>query len=400
MNSAVAQPLNFGAELIPVGDAPAESRRMADASESKIMVLDDEPMNIKVVKRLLELEGYSRFVTATDSTTALTLLRNERPDILLLDLMMPHVSGLEILRQVRGDDALSFIPVIILTAVTDRETKLQALELGATDFLGKPLDPSELAVRVRNVLAFKAYQNRLQDYSHDLENAVRRRTAELEASRRDVIHCLARAAEYRDDDTGFHISRVGKYVHVIAAALGMSAEDADVLEQASQLHDVGKIGIPDEILLKSGKLTSDEFSRMQKHCGFAKHILHAASNEEETLIRRHTEVGAKILGCGTSPVLALAERIALTHHEWWDGTGYPFKLAGEDIPLEGRITAIADVFDALSSKRCYKDAMPLDKCFTIMQSERGTHFDPKLLDIFLGLRNEITKIQLSYADEV
>lgn len=383
----------------PVQAAQREDRTTAVAANSKIMVVDDEPTNIKVVKRLLELEGYARFVTTTDATAAVSLLRDEQPDLLLLDLMMPHVSGLDILRQVQDDEQLSFIPIIILTAVNDRETKLQALELGATDFLGKPLDPSELTARVRNVLAAKAYQNRLQNYSKDLEQAVRQRTAELEASRRDVIHCLARAAEYRDDDTGFHIIRVGKYVHLIAKSLGMSDEQADVLEQASQLHDVGKIGIPDDILLKPGKLTSDEFSSMQKHCGFGKRILHPANIDEEIIIRRHTEMGARILGSGTSPVLALAERIALTHHEWWDGTGYPFKLVGEDIPLEGRITALADVFDALSSKRCYKDALPLDKCFAIMQSERGTHFDPQLLDAFIGLRTEVARIQLSCADE-
>ncbi|MEX2172543.1 MAG: HD domain-containing phosphohydrolase [Pirellulales bacterium] len=399
MSIAVLPPYVDCTEHLSVLAAQREDRNTAVAAESKVMVVDDEPTNIKVVKRLLELEGYARFVTTTDATDAVTLLRDEQPDILLLDLMMPHVSGLDILRRVHEDDELSFIPIIILTAVNDRETKLQALELGATDFLGKPLDPSELTARVRNVLAAKAYQNRLQNYSKDLERAVRQRTTELEASRRDVIHCLARAAEYRDDDTGFHIIRVGKYVHLIAKSLGMSDEEADALEQASQLHDVGKIGIPDDILLKPGKLTSDEFSSMQKHCGFGKHILHPANIDEEKAIRRHTEMGARILGSGTSPVLALAERIALTHHEWWDGTGYPFKLVGEEIPLEGRITALADVFDALSSKRCYKEALPLDKCFEIMQSERGTHFDPRLLDLFIGLRKAIASIQLACADE-
>jgi putative two-component system response regulator len=399
MSTAVSNLTVNTADQLPPVVLTGGNYRTAAAAESKVMVVDDEATNIKVVKRLLELEGYSRFITTTDATTAITLLRDEQPDILLLDLMMPHVSGLDILQQVRADDELSFIPIVILTAVTDRETKLQALQLGATDFLGKPLDPSELAARVRNVLAVQAYQNRLRHYSKDLESAVRERTAELEASRRDVIHCLARAAEYRDDDTGFHIIRVGKFVHLIAIALGMSNENAEVLEQASQLHDVGKIGVPDEILLKPGKLTSDEFNRMQKHCGFGKYILHPASIEEERVIKRHTEVGARILGSGTSPVLALAEKIALTHHEWWDGSGYPFKLKGEDIPLEGRITAVADVFDALSAKRCYKDAMSLDQCLTIMQSERGTHFDPRLLDIFVGLRTEVANIQLSYADE-
>jgi putative two-component system response regulator len=363
------------------------------------MVVDDESTNIKVVKRLLELEGYSRFVTTSDATAAIALVGDELPDLLLLDLMMPYVSGLEILKRLRADEEFSHLPIIILTAATDRETRLEALELGATDFLSKPLDPSELAARVANVLAVKTYQNKLRNYTRDLEMAVRERTAELEASRGDVIRCLARAAEYRDDDTGYHIIRVGKYTRLIATALGMREAEVDVLEQAAQLHDVGKIGIPDEILLKPGKLTSEEFQSMQKHCSFGKHILHSSSGEEERVVRRHTELGASILSVGTSPILAVAERIALTHHEWWDGTGYPFKLKGEDIPLEGRITAVADVFDALSSKRCYKEAMPLEKCFEIMGSERGTHFDPRLLDIFVDARKEVTAIQLSCADD-
>jgi putative two-component system response regulator len=338
-------------------------------------------------------------MSTTDSTSAITLLRNERPDIVLLDLMMPGVSGLQILSEVRADAKLATTPVVILTAVTERETKIEALQLGATDFLAKPLDPSELVARVRNVLTVKAHYDLLQSHSNDLESAVRQRTHELEASRRDVIHCLARAAEYRDDDTGYHVIRVGKYARLIGEALGMSVEDGDVLEQAAQLHDVGKIGIPDTLLLKPGKLTSEEFGAMQKHCGYGKHILHPASSEEKRIIQRHAELGAKILEVGTSPVLALAEKIALTHHEWWNGTGYPFKLSGEDIPLEGRITAVADVFDALSSKRCYKEAFPWNRCVEIMESERGTHFDPKLLDLFLQRKSEITAIQLACADD-
>jgi putative two-component system response regulator len=362
------------------------------------MVVDDEATNVKIVRRLLELAGYSRFVTTTESSGALTLLRDERPDIVLLDLMMPQVSGLDILAEVRFDEELSFIPIVILTAVTDRETKLRALELGATDFLGKPLDPSELVARVRNVLAVKAYQDRLQNYSKDLEAAVRQRTAELEASRQDVTHCLARAAEYRDDDTGYHIIRVGKYARLIGEAMGIVGDQADILEQAAQLHDVGKIGIPDAVLLKPGKLTNEEFDVMRTHCGFGQHILNPVTTDEEQIIRRHTEVGAKILEVGTSPVLAMAEKIALTHHEWWDGNGYPGKLAGEQIPLEGRITAVADVFDALSSKRCYKGAFPLGRCFEIIESERGTHFDPAVVDAFLSRRDAVEETFRQYVD--
>jgi putative two-component system response regulator len=373
-----------------------ENRPRGD--DAKIMVVDDDATNVATIRRQLEFAGYSQFVTMTDPTRAITLLRNERPDVVLLDLMMPLVSGFDILAEVRFDDELSFVPIVILTTVADRETKLRALELGATDFLSKPLDPSELVARVRNVLAVKAFQDRLENYSKDLEAAVRLRTAELEASRQDVIHCLARAAEFRDDDTGYHIIRVGKYARLLGEALGIAGEKADLLEQAAQLHDVGKIGIPDSVLLKPGKLTAEEFEVMKTHCGFGHHILNPISNEDEEILRRHAVVGAKILEVGSSPILMLAEKIALTHHEWWNGTGYPRKLRGEQIPLEGRITAVADVFDALSSNRCYKSALPLEKCFEIMASERGTHFDPRVLDAFLGLKNEVAEIQRLYVE--
>jgi putative two-component system response regulator len=403
MSAAIEAPTNATLErpsALPARDPAGAGGAKAAASQAKVMVVDDEATNVKIVRRLLELAGYTRFVTTTESSAALTLLRKERPDIVLLDLMMPEVSGLDILAEVRFDEELSFIPIVILTAVTDRETKLRALELGATDFLGKPLDPSELVARVRNVLAVKAYQDRLQNYSKDLEAAVRQRTAELEASRQDVTHCLARAAEYRDDDTGYHVIRVGKFARLLGEAMGITGDAADIFEQAAQLHDVGKIGIPDAILLKPGKLTTEEFNVMQTHCGFGQHILNPVSTEEEQLIRRHTEVGAKILEVGTSPVLALAERIALTHHEWWDGRGYPSGLKGEEIPLEGRITAVADVFDALSSKRCYKGAFPLDKCFEIIDGERGTHFDPAVVDVLLASRDEIAAIHAEFVDAI
>jgi putative two-component system response regulator len=390
--------------------APASAAQASDGStavkHSKVMIVDDESMNIKIVQRLLELEGYSSFVTTTDSTRAVQLILDEQPDIILLDLMMPHVSGLDLLAQLRGDAEGAFIPVIILTAVCDNDTRLSALELGATDFLNKPVDASELIPRVRNVLTVKAYQDgleraklNLEHYSHDLEAAVKQRTAELEASRRDVIHCLARAAEYRDDDTGHHVLRVGRYASLIGKALGLSDDVVHVLEQAAQLHDIGKIGIPDAVLLKPGKLTDEEFALMQKHAGLGKRILRRLPLDEETLLRQHAQVGSLILEVGSSPVLEMAREIALTHHEWWNGTGYPLGLSGENIPLVGRITAVADVFDALSTKRCYKPAFPLEKCFEIMQQERGTHFDPRVLDAFWAVQKEVVAIQLSFADE-
>jgi putative two-component system response regulator len=378
--------------------SPDPQSATVDLSSAKIMIVDDEPTNIKVVRRLLEIEGYRNFVTTTDSSAALYLLSDQRPDLVLLDLMMPIVSGLEILANVRGDSSKPFIPIIILTAATDRETRLQALEQGATDFITKPVDPSDLIPRVRNVLAMMQYQRQLKEYAAGLEAAVQLRTAELESSREDVLHCLARAAEYRDHDTGQHVLRVGRYARIISEELGLPADLVRSIEQAARLHDVGKIGVPDEILLKAGELTDDEFSRMKRHSGFGKKILQQFSAEEQDRIRRHTEVGAQILKVGTSPILEMATRVALTHHEWWDGTGYPLGLHREDIPLEGRITAVADAFDALSSERCYKNAYPLDKCFSIIEEESGTHFDPTVVAAFLRRRSDIIAVQIDYAD--
>jgi putative two-component system response regulator len=382
------------ADVRPPGAAADKPGKRA-----KLMVVDDEPTNVKLVQRFLELDGYERFITTTDARRAVRMAREERPDCILLDLMMPHVSGLDILDELRSDPELSLIPVIFLTAVTDSATRRDALERGATDFLNKPVDPYELAPRVANVVAAKAFQDQLLGHSRDLEQAVRERTTDLEKAHREVAYCLARAAEYRDNDTGFHVLRVGRYARLIAEELGMTGDQLDLVEHAAQLHDVGKIGVPDAVLLKPDRLTEEEFSLMKKHCGFGKRILRQCSEDEELALRSHSEVGAKILDGAASPLLALARRIALSHHEWWDGSGYPLGLRGEDIPLEGRITAVADVFDALSSKRVYKDALPLDECFEIMGRERGTHFDPTVYDAFLRRRDEVVAVQLRYADE-
>src|SRR3972149_4917615 len=254
------------------------------------MIVDDEAMNIKILRRLLELEGFTSFVTTSDSPTAVSLIRHEQPDVVLLDLMMPFVSGLDILNEVRGDEAIAFIPIVILTAVTDRETRVRAVELGATDFLNKPIDTSELVPRVWNVLAVKAYQDQVREVNNTLEPAARQRTAELESSRRDLIHCLARAAEYRDDDTGQHVLRVGRYARLVAEALDLPGGFIESFEQAALLHDIGKIGIPDSVLLKPGRLTEDEFAMMQKHPGFGKRILTSYSKDEEKTLQRHAKV--------------------------------------------------------------------------------------------------------------
>lgn len=365
---------------------------------AKILIVDDEPVNIKVARKYLMLAGYTSFAVSTEPAEVFQLLEREQPDLLLLDIMMPDVSGLDILRDLRARPEYAHLPVLILTAVDDSETKAKALNLGATDFLPKPVDPTDLVPRVRNALVLKAHHDHLQNYARQLESEVKARTAELEESRQQVIHCLARAAEYRDNDTGRHVLRVGRYVGIIARQLGMEENVAEMLSQASVLHDVGKIGIPDSILLKPGKLDPDEIERMQKHCGFGKRIFEGMSPCEFGAYASHTTLGSQIIQNCRAPLLELAGRIALTHHEKWDGSGYPLGLAGTDIPLEGRITAVADVFDALSSKRPYKPAFPLEKCLSILEEGRGKHFDPQVLDAFFSRREEIVRVQVEYAD--
>ena len=365
---------------------------------AKILIVDDEPINVKVCQKYLHELGYKNCLGLTDSSRTIAMILDERPDIVILDVMMPVVSGVDVLKLIRKHDELQHLPVLILTASSDRTTKLTVLNLGATDFLTKPIDPSEMAPRVRNVLAVKRYHDTLRTHAQALEEAVRQRTADLEASRLDVIHCLARAVEYRDDHTGRHVERVGRYSAIISRAMKLDATTVSMIEQAAQLHDVGKIGVPDDILLKPGKLTPEEFERMQKHTLFGRKIVEQMSEREWEKLRQHVQIGGRILEAPRSPLLTMAARIALTHHEHWDGSGYPLGLAGDDIPLEGRITAVADVFDALSSHRPYKPAYPIDKCFMILQSESGSHFDPKVIEAFFSQRELVVQTQLELAD--
>ncbi|VAX39380.1 Response regulator [hydrothermal vent metagenome] len=366
--------------------------------ECCIAIVDDEPINIKVAQKYLEMDGYKNFVTTTEPQNALSIFRKSPPDMILLDIMMPEISGIDLLRTMRDDETLSHIPVVILTASGSAELKKEALDLGANDFLAKPIDPNELLPRVRNVLALKKYQDQLSEYANNLENIVLQRTEDLNLSRLELVQCLGRAAEFRDNETGQHVIRVGRYVNLIAQELGFSKAECELHEMAAYLHDLGKIGVSDAILLKPGRLDDKEYEEIRRHAKFGKQILEPASKKEADSLFSHSEIGSKILGGTTSPLLLLAGRIALTHHEKWDGTGYPMGLSGESIPIEGRITAVADVYDALSSKRPYKDAFPLEKCLAILREERGIHFDPQVLDAFLNRIEDVLEIQMEYSD--
>ncbi|MCP4788183.1 MAG: response regulator [Fuerstiella sp.] len=366
---------------------------------ARIMIVDDEPLNIMTFRQHLKLEGYQRFVSTTDASEALAMAKRELPDVLLLDVHMPRISGLDILRVMGLDPVLQHIPVLILTAATDPAIRKNALDLGASDFLTKPIDPNELLPRVRNAITLKTHYDMVANEAARLEQQVERRTRQLESTRQQLILSLARAAEHRDNDTGNHVIRVGRYAAIIAAAMGYPPQKLSMLEQAAQLHDVGKIGIPDSILFKPGKLDPDQYDLMKRHCAIGKQIIKPISEKDWEILKTHTRKGENMLHVRSSPLLMLAARIAQTHHEKWDGSGYPLGLEGEDIPLEGRIVAVADVFDALSSARPYKKAFSRKKCFSILEEGRGKHFDSNVLDAFFRQAQEIVDTQLLLMDD-
>jgi putative two-component system response regulator len=386
---------------LPQALLPVESARNAAIErikQSKIMIIDDEQLVIKVVRRFLQSEGYENFVTLTQSTGAVERMEQEQPDVVLLDVMMPEISGLDILRERRRIPSLQLTPFIILSGSQDLEVKQEALEHGATDFLGKPVEKIELTLRVKNSLLLKQQYKDLEVHAHELEQEVQDRTRQLERSREQILQCLARAAEYRDNETGRHVVRVGKYARVVAERLGLPREFCGQIELAAQLHDLGKIGIPDSILLNPGKLSEEEFAVMKRHCEIGREILDPFAADEMEELRQNKSDPARLPSNIRSPLLVLAAKIAQTHHEKWDGTGYPLGLKGEQIPIEGRITSVSDVYDALCSVRPYKEGFSVEQALRIMLAERGTRFDPKVLDAFVDQIPRIEKIRKAYSD--
>ncbi len=371
----------------------------ADALEaSTIMVIDDESINIRITHKHLAKAGYEKLRGETDPMAAILQLQNEPVDLVLLDVAMPNLGGLELLHLLKKDPRTERIAVLMLTASDDESVRNSSVEFGATDFLRKPVDPHELVLRVSNTLRAKRYEDSLLQEKKDLQSQVRKRTEQIQATRMEVVHCLARAAEFRDNETGHHIQRVGQYAGVIAEELGLDADEVELIEVAAPLHDVGKIGVPDAILLKPGKLSDEEFEIMRKHTSMGGRVFEKLSQPESQTLRNHVDIGGKIFGDPRFELLRLAKVIALTHHEKYDGSGYPLGLAGEDIPLAGRIVAVADVYDALSSVRPYKEAIPRERCFEIMEQGRGEHFDPVVLDAFFRRASDIVNIQIDLAD--
>lgn len=344
----------------------------------KILVIDDDEQALKLMKRRLEADGYRHVVVTALPRLGLELFESSEPDLLILDLNMPDLDGIALLRALRDrhPEQLARTPVLVLTGEGNKEKKLQVLALGARDFLSKPFDPVELGIRVRNNLEVKALMRRITRHSEELDLKVRQRTAELEQANYEIINRLMAAAEYRDDDTGQHIHRMSHYAHLVSEALGLSAAECEAILRASPMHDIGKIGIPDAILLKPGKLSPEEWQVMMTH----------------------TTIGGKLLSNSSSDLLRLAETIALTHHEKWNGQGYPAGLKGDEIPLSGRIVAVCDVFDALTSERPYKKAWEVDRALEVLRSDSGTHFDPACVQAFLKRLPEILEIKGKFAE--
>lgn len=330
----------------------------------RIAIVDDSPMILAIGKRILEEAGYGRVDTHSDPVAAAATILADPPDLVLLDIHMPGLDGIEMLEQLRPlTEEPTALPVIMLTADGSIERRRRALELGARDFVTKPFDEIELSLRVRNQLRARHLQLELERRNLGLFAEVRARTAELEAARLEMLHRLALAIEYRDDDTGHHAMRLGNSAALVAATMALPGETVDAIRTATPLHDVGKVAIADEILLKRGPLTDGE----------------------RAIMKRHAIIGGQILANSPSTVLQLGAEIAMTHHERFDGSGYPLGLVGTDIPLPGRIVAVVDVFDALTHDRPYKLAWPVERAIETMLAGRGTHFDPLVLDAFLSL---------------
>ena len=363
--------------------------------ESRILIVDDEPANVALLERLLGKTGYSNLRSTSDPAAGLRMWEEFRPDLLLLDLNMPRLDGFKFMDRAKSSPwtvAAGYVPILVLTADATSPIRDRALGSGATDFLTKPFDATEVRLRIRNLLETRSLHVGLHEANQQLEERVRERTTalaqslnelsaahtDLRLSREETIERLSIAAEFRDDDTGHHIHRMSRYAAILASAAGFDDERCALLQMASQMHDVGKIGIPDQVLLKPGKLTPDE----------------------RAVIERHAQIGYDILSGSRAEVLRLAASVALTHHERFDGAGYPNHLTGEDIPVEGRISAIADVFDALINDRIYRPAFPLVKALGIMKEGKGTQFDPALLDLFFDSMPELLAVKEDVESQV
>lgn len=348
-----------------------------ELKRSRIMVVDDEEANLKLVRKVLERAGYENLIMIQDSRQVLAEYHLSSPDLILLDLNMPHIDGFGVLRQLKTLDDPLLPPVVVLTAQMGNNFLMQSLESGARDFLTKPFDQTEILLRVSNLLEVHLAYRLLYDQKDVLAQMVEQRTDDLKKTRLQIVQRLGRAAEYRDNETGLHIIRMSEFSVVLARSLGWDPSAQELLLNASPMHDIGKIGIPDQILLKPGKFEPEEWE----------------------IMKTHAAIGAELLDGDDSDLLRMAAEIALHHHEKWDGSGYPHGLAGKAIPQSARIVALADVFDALMSDRPYKKSWKLEAAVEFIHDQAGQHFDPEVVAHFDLCLPEILSIREKYKEK-
>jgi len=342
-----------------------------------VLLCDDELMNRKVASKILNKEGFS-VIEVINGAEAIEVLQTNRVDLILMDLMMPVMDGFEATKVIKSDERFATTPLIILSALSDKKQIIKGLELGADDYITKPYDIVDLKLRVSNAVKIGAYQNMLKDHKALLEEEVDKKTQELQKalkevqnSEKDIISILGKTAEYRDNETSLHTLRVGEMSALIAQKMSWSEEDVELMRLAAPMHDIGKVGIADAILLKNGKLDDDEFAQMKEHA----------------------LIGYEILSKKEAPLLKLAAEIAYTHQEKYNGSGYPRNLEGDAIPQSGAIVAVVDVFDALLSKRPYKKAFSLEQTLEIINEGNGTHFHPDVVKVFMDNLDAVVEIR-------
>ena len=321
---------------------------------ARILVIDDQEQNIRLLTRILEKDGYEQVRWTSNAAEALGVYTQFKPDLVLLDVHMREKDGFQVLEEIVAHNGNSHVPVLMITADDSAEARHRALALGAKDFVGKPFDSEEVLLRIRNLLETQLLYQRLRDQNTELERKVAERTREAEQSQVEVLERLAAAVEFRDDDTGNHTKRVAEVSGMLARAIGLEGTTVELIRRAAPLHDIGKVGIPDSILLKAGPLTAEEFE----------------------LMKMHTVIGSRMLSKGRSELVRFSQRIARSHHEWWDGSGYPDRVSGQSIPLEARIVAVADFLDALTHDRPYRPAWGIDETLAEIRRRAGSHFDP------------------------
>ena len=346
-------------------------------SKANVLVVDDEEQVLNMVKKVL-LEHEYDVSLARDGTEALEKVKEVSPDVILLDIQMPGMNGIEVTKTLKENDETKIIPIVILSVLHNADYRIEALKAGADDFISKPFIVQELITRIKTLVQVKEYNDHMVNYQKELQELVEIKTKQIRDMTFETVYRLSRAAEFRDEETGDHIKRLSSYAASLYQKMGKPEREIEAIQYASIMHDVGKIGVPDTILLKPGKLDAKEWE----------------------LMKMHTTIGGKILEGSSSKFLLFGESIALTHHEKWDGSGYPNGFRGKEIPIVGRVIAVVDVFDALTSKRPYRrEPFSVEEAFNIIAKGKGTHFDPEIVDTFLSMRNEIIKIKNEYKNE-